>query len=65
MEISKHQLELIRFRLEELNTCLVEAPVDFLGTGDNGRAATKEEKEWNLTWRTAYMDIDKILKSIK
>jgi hypothetical protein len=45
--------------LDDIETCLIEAPIDFLGTGSNGKQADKDEKEWNTKWQSAI----KILKS--
>jgi hypothetical protein len=43
-------------RLEALNVieeCLNDAPVDFLGTGSDGKGAEKEYKEWQQKWGNA------------
>lgn len=32
--------------INDIETCLYEAPVDFVGTGSNWKAAAKEEKAW-------------------
>ncbi len=53
MATSIEKLELIRVALNELDKCLVEAPVDFLGTGNNGKYAKREEKNWRNKWTNA------------
>lgn len=36
--------------LDIVERCLEDAPVDFLGTGSNLKAANKEEFEWGTAW---------------
>ena len=43
--------------LADLENCLVDAPVDFLGTGSNSKAADKEEGEWRQTWERAIAEL--------
>lgn len=45
-----------------LHSCLVEAPVDFLGTGGIGSNADKEEKEWIKTYTAAYIKTTELLQ---
>jgi len=39
--------------IEILNSCLIEAPVDFMGTGTNWKAADNEYKDWYQKWQDA------------
>ena len=55
------RLNKIEQAIDDIDTCLEEAPVDFVGTGSNWRASEREEKEWTAKWKTAI----KVLQSDK
>jgi len=43
--------------IDILDTCLIEAPVDFLGTGSSLSAANKQEREWKKAWKGAIKEL--------
>lgn len=45
--------------VEEIRSCIEEAPLDFLGTGSNSRYAAKEEREWHARVEKALKEIEK------
>ncbi len=56
--------ELIK-NIEILKDCIDNAPVDFLGTGSNSRAADKEAKQWYSDSENAYKNALSIISNIK
>ena len=50
----KQQLKEMAGALDILDTCLEEAPIDFLGTGDDLDQAIREKKAWRKKWKDAY-----------
>lgn len=51
--------------LDQLETCFLEAPVDFVGTGTNDRYTAKAEREWEQTWKKALADLKSFIKGDK
>jgi hypothetical protein len=45
--------------VEELRSCIEEAPLDFLGTGSNSKEADKDEIEWHARVEKALKEIEK------
>jgi hypothetical protein len=53
IEEKANDIEILCNIIELLETCLIDAPVDFLGTGSNSREADREYKSWQQKWDTA------------
>lgn len=51
-------------QIEILNTCLEEAPIDFLGTSSDGKGARREEKAWLKTSNDAYRKAIELVNDI-
>jgi len=64
IEIEKDKLERLLKLLDVLDTCLVEAPVDFLGTASNWKQAEKESIEWEKSWKNAMNESENIITDI-
>ncbi len=56
--------ELVK-NIEVLKDCIDEAPVDFLGTGSNSRAADNEAKQWHSDSENAYKNALSIISNIE
>ncbi len=56
--------ELIK-NIEILKDCIDNAPVDFLGTGSDSRAADKEAKEWYSNSENAYKNSLSIISNLQ
>jgi len=43
--------------IDIIETCLLNAPVDFLGTGGDWRYAEKQERKWFKDWKAAISEL--------
>ncbi len=62
VEIDKYELQYLLDYVKQMKSCLQEAPIDFLGTGSDGKAADKEELEWRDKWQGAYINAETIIE---
>lgn len=65
MKIEKTDLVVIEQLVEVMKECLQYAPVDFLGTGSNSKAAYQEELEWRDKWQGSYIAVSDIISKTK
>ncbi len=52
-EVKRLSAEEFKQAIEDIDTCLMDAPVDFLGTGSDSKAAENNENEWYKKWQSA------------
>lgn len=57
-------IEVIEKAIDDIETCLVEAPIDFLGTGSNWKVADREEREWRKKWKDALVGLKNSIKTM-
>ena len=62
--IDKIKIEVAKKILNTLKECLQEAPLDFLGTGSNSKAAAQEELEWRDKWQNSYIYLKDFLDGL-
>lgn len=63
VEIDKYELQYLMEYVNAMKDALRDAPIDFLGTGSNSKAADQEELVWRDKWQNAYINAKDIIET--